>query len=89
MKDKTYFVTCETDCDECHGDGTITHPEWQKFFEEHRSQMLDEDEIDEWFHGEGYRFAPDEKVTCPECEGKGKLREEVTLESALANLLHH
>lgn len=82
-----YYVIKKSDCETCKGYGMVTHPKWIEFMDEFKDRPQDEDEIEEWFHKEGFDYPPDEEIECAECEGTGESTTQVELSIALSNLL--
>jgi len=88
-----FYVIEELDCPTCGGQGWVTHPAWELYYEEngdlgilnadgHPDMALDET----WFREQGYDYPPDEEIPCTECEGGGRIQHSVTLKYALEAL---
>lgn len=93
-----YYVTKADQCQRCKGSGFVTHPVWQRYWQEYARRFPDgaptsfaETDFDDAFwRSEGYedrRSIPDEEEPCPECEGQGHIETRVRLEQALLILL--
>ena len=84
---RRYFVESEETCPVCGGCGTVQHPTWAHYWEEHHGKSLPTPEDDErWFREWGYDEIPNEEIPCSECDGAGVIRQRVPLEDALAYL---
>lgn len=79
-----YYVLKRMCCDICYGSGIIQHPEWTAFWRAraYDTDMPMEEDLASWF---GDKLPP-EKIECSECDGKGFVEFQVTLESALKDL---
>ena len=88
-----FYVTEETECPACGGQGVVTHPAWELYYREHGDLgILNGDGLPDmaldvaWFREQGYDYPPDEEVPCGECDGEGTIRREVELVAALDTL---
>lgn len=90
--DKKFLIRCIETCLECHGEGRVTHPEWQGLNERLQESAHDMTESlstiwnrlikETWPDGN----EPPEEMQCPTCEGAGKLSTWIPLEDALNEL---
>lgn len=90
-----YFVIAVETCRECNGAGMIQHPAWREYWKQFPPSPGDgngrtvEQDV-EWFRERGYRCfgdcLPNEELPCVDCDGTGKVRREVPLAEAVANL---
>ena len=80
-----YLVIREETCPECRGDGWVEHPAWQRLGE--RWKEMSRHDLRMYFSGEGYGDIPPEEVECSRCRGSGIVRQEVTLQQALREIM--
>ena len=84
-----YFVTAVSTCDQCNGAGYVQNAQWQRFFEKYgdayRKAGIDESALMLCGHFgvSSVRHLPTEEETCPECDGTGIVKRQVSLAEAL------
>lgn len=85
----TYVVKRFCVCPDCDGLGVVEHPWWTKYWECH-DRLLSDDDLRSWFQEECglYPFdeIPGEERACPECDGYGRIEDEISLVDALKEL---
>lgn len=87
--DTVYIVKKQEPCPECHGTGMVQHGAWAAFWTDGtNSRLLPDEEIEKWFHDNGYTEVPDEEIPCYECAGTGLKETEVPLDEALKHMLY-
>jgi DnaJ-class molecular chaperone len=77
-------------CQECDGEGVVSHPAWQQFFEEdaerkrQTGEYATQEQCEEWFRKHGYYKLPPEEPKCIECNGQGEIEKWMPLKEVLA-----
>jgi hypothetical protein len=94
---KKFIVFVEDNCPKCEGAKEVMRLEWAQFFEAHpdlpnNKIPYPEKFVWDWFWDNESDFVMDRtslpriKANCPHCEGKGVIRNEVSLADALKEL---
>jgi len=85
---KRYRLFLEETCPRCRGSGVVVHPNWAWVHELERElgRLLSLEEAAQRLGLPGPEALPPEEEPCGECGGEGRLRREVPLEEALAEL---
>jgi len=84
---KTYTVTCTEICAECEGSGYVDNHLWRTLFADLGDGKLTVEFVRQWEldHNLGENIGPEESP-CGECDGAGKIVQQVPLASALRDL---
>lgn len=81
------YLSKTVQCSVCDGHGEIMNPTWEIYFTQHK----DDGNIDiAWFEKAGYvHELPPRKIVCRNCDGKGTVEQEITLDEYVDGITDH